>query len=154
MKLLEKLRKKEINNNEIYSLVQKLNDKLAEQNVKLEAYNQNIKELKCQKIKDLEDQVVDIKARKMNSYEKQISNLKMQIESKDTVIAQQQQAIEKVNKQREEAKAELKDVKQQVKKLEKTIDKYKENGIVIPKKVKGTKAPKQTLKETVRPVKN
>jgi len=154
MKILEKLRRKEISNNDIYDLVKKMNETMLEQGVKIVALDSNVKEFRCQKIKDLEDQVVDIKARKMNAYEKQIDNLKIQIESKDTVIAQQQEAIEKISKQKDKSEADLKEAKQQVKKLEKLVEKYKEDGIVLPKRVRGTTAPKQAVKETVRPVKN
>lgn len=118
-------------------------DRFDDIEIKIDAVKVLIKNLSNEREQRIEDMLVNMRANKIVEYDNQIKKLKSQIEDKDLVIDQQQDAIDKISKQKEEAKAKLNDAKQQIKKLEKEIEDLKSDRYLKvelkPEKVKKQK---------------
>lgn len=116
--------------------------------------------LSWKKYQDLKDENLSLKIDKAD-LEKEVETLNSEIDNlkyKNLKINDLQNQIEKKEleftqlkkhhaEEKSDLKKELKEVKDKLKDLE-------EKGVVVPKKIPGTKAKPQKMKETVRPVKN
>lgn len=106
----------------------------------IDKVNENDKNL--EKIIELKDRV--------NVQEKLIENQEKDIASQKETIKNLTSEINKLVK----FKNENESLDKELKKVKKELTDLKEKGVVMPKKVPATKAKPQTMKETVRPVKN
>lgn len=101
MNLVEKI-KKQRTKESIYELLKRISDDVTMLDIKLDTYNQNVKEFRVDKIKALENQVVDIKARKIAEIDKTI-----EIKTNENKVQQEliEKYADKINKLEKENKA-------------------------------------------------
>lgn len=124
-------------NEDIIDKIEDLEAKIDELKIKVESSNSN-------REKTLEEMAFNAKHERIKQYEDRIKSIKSESGCKDVVINQQQEDIEKYKKDLEENELLLKVANDKNKKLEKELQKLKDEGMVLPKRVRKTGVTKDT----------